>query len=68
MGGLTKGASTLEMASAYTTFVNNGIHKSYSCYTKVTTKTGDLLLEGKTKETEFWIPVLHGLCGMSFSQ
>ncbi len=37
MGGLTKGASTLEMASAYTTFVNNGIHKSYSCYTKVTT-------------------------------
>lgn len=56
MGGLTKGASTLEMASAYTTFVNNGIHKSYSCYTKVTTKTGDLLLEGKTKETEVLDP------------
>ena len=52
MGGLTKGASTLEMASAYTTFVNGGVHKSYSCYTKVTTKTGDLILEGKTTETE----------------
>lgn len=52
MGGLTKGASTLEMASAYTTFVNGGVHKSYSCYTKVTTKTGDLLLEGKATETE----------------
>lgn len=56
MGGLTKGASTLEMASAYTTFVNDGIHKSYSCYTKVTTKTGDLLLEGKAKETEVLDP------------
>ena len=30
MGGMTKGATTLEMASAYSTFVNNGIHKSYS--------------------------------------
>lgn len=52
LGGLSKGASTLEMASAYTTFVNDGIHKSYSCYTKVTTKTGDILLEPKVTETE----------------
>lgn len=52
LGGLSNGASTLEMASAYTTFVNDGIHKSYSCYTKVTTKTGDILLEPKLTETE----------------
>lgn len=52
MGGMSKGASTLEMASAYTTFVNDGVHKSYSSYTKVTTRTGDLLLEPETKETE----------------
>lgn len=52
MGGLTKGASTLEMASAYTTFVNDGIHKSYYCYTKVTNKSGDVLLEPKKTETE----------------
>lgn len=56
MGGLTKGASTLEMASAYTTFVNKGVHKSYSCYTKVTTKTGDILLEPKVTETEVLNP------------
>lgn len=52
MGGMSQGASTLEMASAYTTFVNDGVHKSYSSYTKVTTRTGDLLLEPETKETE----------------
>ncbi len=52
MGGLTKGATTLEMASAYTTFVNNGVHKSYTCYTKVTNKAGDVLLEPTVKETE----------------
>lgn len=52
MGGLTNGVSTLEMASAYTTFVNGGQHKSYSCYTKVTTKTGDVLLEPSVTETK----------------
>lgn len=56
MGGMTSGATTLEMASAYTTFVNDGKHKSYSVYTKVTTRTGDLLLEPKTKETEVLDP------------
>ena len=56
MGGMAKGASTLEMASAYTTFVNNGVHKSYSSYTKVTTRTGDLLLEPKTEETKVLDP------------
>ncbi len=52
MGGMSQGASTLEMASAYTTFVNDGVHKSYSCYTKVTTRTGDILLEPTVKETK----------------
>lgn len=52
MGGMTSGISTLEMASAYTTFVNDGVHKSYSIYTKVTNRNGDLLLEPKTKETK----------------
>lgn len=52
MGGMANGASTLEMASAYSTFVNEGIHKSYSCYTTVTTRTGDVLLEAETEETE----------------
>ena len=52
MGGLTTGVSTLEMASAYTTFVNEGVHKSYYCYDKVTTRSGGLLLEPNHTETE----------------
>ena len=56
MGGMTKGVSTLEMASAYTTFVNLGVHKSYSIYTKVTTRSGDLLLEPEVKETKVLDP------------
>ena len=56
MGGMTKGATTLEMASAYSTFVNDGIHKSYSCYTKVTNRNGDILLEPTVTETEVLNP------------
>lgn len=52
MGGLTNGVSTLEMASAYSTFVNEGIHKSYYCYDKVTTRSGAVLLEPVKEETE----------------
>ncbi|MBR5230296.1 MAG: transglycosylase domain-containing protein [Firmicutes bacterium] len=56
MGGMTNGATTLEMASAYSTFVNEGIHKNHICYTQVTTRTGDVLLEPVTKETEVLDP------------
>ncbi|MBQ4651023.1 MAG: transglycosylase domain-containing protein [Firmicutes bacterium] len=56
MGGMTNGATTLEMASAYSTFVNEGIHKSHTCYTKVTTRNGDILLEPIVEETEVLDP------------
>ncbi len=56
LGGQTNGVSTLEMASAYTTFVNDGVHKSYNVYTKVTTRTGDIILEAETTETEVLDP------------
>ncbi len=52
LGGQTNGVSTLEMASAYSTFVNDGVHKSYNVYTKVTTRSGDILLETETTETQ----------------
>ena len=52
LGGLSRGVSTLEMASAYSTFVNDGVHKSYNVYTKVTNRNGDMLLEAETTETE----------------
>lgn len=56
MGGMTNGVSTLEMASAYSTFVNDGVHKNYSCYTKVTTRNGDILLEPVITEEEVLDP------------
>jgi penicillin-binding protein 1A len=52
MGGMTNGISPVEMASAYTTFLNDGVHKSYTSYTKVTTRNGDLLLSPNVKETK----------------
>ncbi len=52
MGGMSKGVTTLEMASAYTTFVNDGAHKSYYCYRKVTDRNGDVLLKPKKTTTE----------------
>jgi len=56
LGGQTDGVTTLEMASAYTTFVNEGVHKSYNVYTKVTTRNGEILLETDTTETEVLDP------------
>ena len=56
MGGMSQGVSTLEMASAYSVFVNNGIHKSYYCYDKVLDRNGNTILEPKKTETEVLDP------------
>ena len=56
MGGMTNGVTTLEMASAYSVFVNNGIHKSYYCYDKVLDRNGSTILEPKKTETEVLDP------------
>lgn len=56
LGGQSNGVTTLEMASAYTTFVNDGIHKDYNVYTKVTTRNGDIILEADTTETKVLDP------------
>lgn len=52
LGGQSNGVTPLEMASAYTTFVNDGVRKSYNVYTEVTTRNGDVLLEANTTETQ----------------
>ena len=56
MGGMSNGVSTLEMASAYSVFVNNGIHKSYYCYDQVLDRNGNTILEPKKTETEVLDP------------
>ena len=45
LGGMTKGISPLEMASAYTTFPNEGVHKTSKCYTKVCNNKGEVLFK-----------------------
>ena len=50
LGGMTKGISPLEMASAYTTFQNDGKHREYSCFTRVENSKGDIVLENEPSE------------------
>ena len=51
LGAMTEGVTPLDMALAYATFPNGGVHNSGICYTKVTDSDGKVLLEGKSKET-----------------
>lgn len=44
LGGMTKGISPLEEASAYSTFGNYGVHNEHTCYTTVTNRKGDVIL------------------------
>jgi len=45
LGGLNKGVSPLEMASAYSTFANNGLHAQPLAITKITDADGKILQE-----------------------
>ncbi len=51
LGGMTKGISPIEMASAYATFPNQGVHVEPTTYTKVTDSQGNVLLESEPEET-----------------
>ena len=54
LGGLTYGATPLEMASAYSTFPSGGTYKTPISYTKVVDANGDVLLEKKPEETKVY--------------
>ncbi len=56
LGAMTNGVTTLDMASAYSTFVNDGVHKSYFAYTQVTDRNGNVLMEPKRTETQVLDP------------
>lgn len=45
LGGMSKGISPLEMCAAYSAFANQGSYNEPICYTKVTNKKGDVILE-----------------------
>ena len=51
LGGLSRGISPLEMASAYTTFPALGIHTDYTCYTEVKNSNGEVILQAEPEQT-----------------
>ena len=52
LGGMTLGLTPLEIASAYGTYANAGIHVDPIGYTKVTYRNGDVLLDGAPHENQ----------------
>ncbi|WP_088035486.1 transglycosylase domain-containing protein [Evansella clarkii] len=57
LGGLTNGASPLEMAQAYTVFPNEGNMTEAFAITKITDRNGDVIVERETNEVEMMEPV-----------
>ena len=55
LGGLTKGVTPLEMADAYTSFIN-GMYKPAHAIRKVVDKNGETLYEWNEEKQEVWSP------------
>ncbi len=51
LGGLTDGVTVKEMAAAYATFPNGGVHLTPHTYTRVLDADGNVLLEKNVEET-----------------
>ncbi|MBR4152378.1 MAG: PBP1A family penicillin-binding protein [Selenomonadaceae bacterium] len=49
LGGLTRGVTPLEIASAYGTFANNGIHIPHIAITKVLDRNGNIIYESNSE-------------------
>ncbi|MDR0518678.1 MAG: transglycosylase domain-containing protein [Clostridiales Family XIII bacterium] len=52
LGGMTKGAKPIEMASAYGAFANEGIRVAPIAYTEVLDRNGNVILDGTSEETK----------------
>ena len=52
LGGLTHGIPPVEMASAFTTIANDGVHVPYKTYTKVVDNNGNIILDNTEPEGE----------------
>lgn len=52
LGGMTKGISPIQMASAYGTFPNGGVYTEPCSYTKVTDSKGNIILEKNPETTQ----------------
>lgn len=56
VGAFNKGMTTLEMASAFSTFANQGLYTSAYAYTKVTDADGKTLLENRPEFKQVYKP------------
>ena len=52
LGGLTRGVTPLEMASAYGTFANKGVHVKPTALVKILDRNGNVLEDASTLEKE----------------
>lgn len=52
LGAMCQGVEPLEMALAYSAFPGKGMVNTPICYTKVLDRNGDVLLEGKSEQSE----------------
>ena len=51
LGGMSEGVTTLDMASAYTVYPNNGTRHETTAYTKVVDRNGEVLLNNANTES-----------------
>lgn len=54
LGGLSKGASCLEMTSAYATLENEGVFRQPTCVTLITDSKGNVVVRPKTEEKQVY--------------
>ncbi len=52
LGGMSNGISPLQMCAGYSTFANQGVYNEPTCYTKVTNKKGEVILENEVSTTQ----------------
>ena len=56
LGGMSNGVMPLEMALAYSTFPAGGKVNTPICYTKIVDRNGEVILEGKSEQTDVLDP------------
>ena len=56
LGGFTRGASTLEMCSAYAALENDGVFRKPGCILKVEDSCGNVVMEYKAEEKQVYEP------------
>lgn len=56
LGGLTRGVTPLEIASAYGTFANNGVHVPHIAITKVLDRNGKIIHESVSEGRQVIMP------------